>query len=50
MIVQIILGAILTYAGFYGGSKYSPLLFVEGIILINLAVANRHRVKNLSHL
>jgi hypothetical protein len=50
MIIQIILGAILTYAGFYGGNKYSPVLFVEGLILINLAIANRHKAKGLSHL
>ena len=32
---KIILGAILAYFGFKGGSPYSAIVFVEGIILIN---------------
>ena len=50
MIIQLILGALLTYTGFYGKSQFSPVLFVEGLILINLAIANRHKGKGLSHL
>jgi len=37
-IFQLIVGLFFTYTGFYGHSLYSPVLFVEGMILSNLSL------------
>ncbi len=37
-IFQLIVGAVLVYTGFYGGDRFSPVLFVEGMILVNLVL------------
>jgi len=37
-VFQLIVGAVLVYIGFYGHNAYSPVLFVEGMILLNLAL------------
>jgi hypothetical protein len=50
MIFQLILGAFMAYAGFYGKGQFSPILFVEGMILVNFALLNRLKHKSISHL
>jgi hypothetical protein len=40
----------MAYAGFYGRSIYSPILFVEGMILVNYALLNRIKHKSIAHL
>lgn len=51
MIFQIIVGLILTYIGFYNSDdRYAPVLFVEGLILINLAIFNYRSRRSITHL
>jgi hypothetical protein len=50
MILQIILGAIMSYAGFYGHSPYSPILFVEGMIILNSGLLKTFGRRSISHL
>lgn len=50
MVFQLILGIMLAYSGFYNRSAYSSILFVEGIVLINLAVSKFFTKKSISRL
>lgn len=38
MILILVLGVMFTYFGFYGETTYSPVLFVQGMIMINIAL------------
>jgi len=49
MIFQVIFGAVMTVGGFYGHSIFSPVLFVEGLILLNIAIFSKKN-KGLNHL
>lgn len=50
MILQVILGGIMAYAGFYGHSQYSPILFVEGMFILNNGLVHYFKRKSLAHL
>lgn len=50
MAVQLILGVIMAYAGFYGHSPYSGALFVEGMILANHAILLWGKKRSLNRL
>ncbi len=50
MIIQLIAGCILATIGFYGHSNYSGVLFVEGMIITNMALFKGFRGKSLEHL
>lgn len=49
MILQIVLGGIAAYAGFYGHSQFSPVLFVEGMILLNNGLLQIGKHKSLMY-
>lgn len=46
--LNIIIGGLMTYAGFYGSSHYSPVLFVEGMFLLNYGLISIGGRKNKS--
>lgn len=48
--VQIIAGVVLTVVGFYGRNQFSPAVFVEGMILLNLGVGRLFARKSIAHL
>lgn len=43
---QIIVGAILIGLAYQASDQYSPVLFVQGMILINLAIYSYYKKKN----
>lgn len=50
MIIQLVIGIVLAYMGFYGHAQLSPALFVEGMIIANHAVLTRLKHRSLEHL
>lgn len=50
MLLWIILGGIMTPLGFYGKSQFSPVLFVEGMILLNYGILQFRSKKSIGRL
>ena len=50
MVIQLIAWVVMAYLGFKGSSIYSPVLFVEGMILANIAIMNMSKGRSISHL
>ncbi len=48
--IQLLLGIAMAYAGLNGHSSFSPVLFVEGMILANHALLGKFKSKSLNHL
>lgn len=46
----LIIGGIMTYAGYMGRSPYSAILLIEGIVLVNYGVLLFNKRKSIAHL
>ena len=47
---QIIVGVIMVAIAYKSEPRFAPVLFVEGMILINLAIGKFSKRKSIAHL